>query len=61
LRTRVNDPDSTASEARQVDADGAASLLVPNDELEGTPAAVVVLDPSGQVVARQSTIIGGED
>ena len=61
LRTRVNDPDSSASEARQVDAEGAASLLVPNDELEGTPAAVVVLDPSGQVVARQSTIIGGED
>ena len=61
LRTRVNDPDSSASEARQVDAEGAASLLVPDDELEGTPAAVVVLDPSGQVVARQSTIIGGED
>ena len=61
LRTRVNDPDSSASKARQVDAEGAASLLVPNDELEGTPAAVVVLDAGGQVVARQSTIIGGED
>ena len=61
LRTRVNDPDSSASEARQVDTDGTASLLVPDDELEGTSAAVVVLDPSGRVVARQSTIIGGED
>ncbi|MDD9979911.1 MAG: BREX-1 system phosphatase PglZ type B [Gammaproteobacteria bacterium] len=61
LRTRVNDPDSSASEARQVDAEGAASLLVADDELEGRPAAVVVLGPSGQVVARQSTIIGGED
>ena len=61
LRTRVNDPESSASEARQVDAQGAVSLLVPDDELENTPAAVVVLDLGGQVVARQSTIIGGED
>ena len=61
LRTHVNDADSSASGARQVDAEGAASLLVADDELEGTPAAVVVLDAGGQVVARQSTIIGGED
>ena len=61
LRTRVNDADSSASETRQVDAEGAASLLVADDELEGTPAAVVVLDTGGQVIARQSTIIGGED
>ena len=61
LRTRVNDADSSASGARQVDAEGAASLLVADDELEGTPAAVVVLDTGDQVIARKSTIIGGED
>ena len=61
LRTRVNDADSSASGMRQVDAEGAASLLVADDELEGTPAAVVVLDTGNQVIARQSTIIGGED
>ena len=61
LRTRVNDADSSVSEMRQVDAEGAASLLVADDELEGTPAAVVVLDTGNQVIARQSTIIGGED
>ena len=61
LRTRVNDADSSVSEMRQVDSEGAASLLVADDELEGTPAAVVVLDTNGQVIARQSTIIGGED
>ena len=61
LRTRVNDADSSVSRVRNVDAVGAASLLVPDDELEGAPAAVVVLDKGGQVIARQSTIIGGED
>ena len=61
LRTRVNDADSSVSEMRQVDSEGAASLLVADDELEGSPAAVVVLDTNGQVIARQSTIIGGED
>ncbi len=61
LRTRVNDADSSVSRARSLDDVGAASLLVPDDELEGTPAAVVVLEKGGQVIALQSTIIGGED
>ena len=62
LRTQVNDPGSSVSGgARPVEDEGAASLLVPDDEHEGTPAAVVVLDAGGQVLARQSTIIGGED
>ena len=61
LRTRVNDESSSAAGARSVDADGAASLLVANDDLEGRPAAIVVLGEDGQVIARQSTIIGGED
>ena len=60
LRTQVNDVNSSVSEARSVNDEGAASLLVADDELEGTPAAIVVLDASGQVIARQSTIIGGE-
>ena len=61
LRTRVNDADSSASGTRQVDAEGTASLLVADDEFEGTSAAVVILDAGGRVIARQSTIIGGED
>ena len=61
LRMRVNDADSSVSGGiRAVDGEGAASLLVPDDEHEGSPAALVVLDAGGQVVARQSTIIGGE-
>ena len=61
LRTRVNDADSSVSGGiRAVDGEGAASLLVPDDEHEGRPAALVALDTGGQVVARQSTIVGGE-
>ena len=61
LRTRVGDADSSIADARPVDTGGAASLLVADDDLEGTPAAIVILDPGGRVIARQSTIIGGED
>lgn len=61
LRTKVNDPGSSVSKARSVDAEGAASLLVADDGLEGTPAAVIVLDAKGHAIAKQPTIIGGED
>ena len=61
LRTKVNDPGSSVSMVRSVDAKGAASFLVADDELEGTPAAVVVLDASGHAIAKQPTIIGGGD
>ena len=60
LRTRVNDEASSASGARAVDADGAASLLVADDELVGTSAAIVVLDAGGEVIAKQPTTIGGD-
>ena len=59
LRTKVNDPGSSVSALRKVDANGSASLLVENDDLEGVPAAVVLLDASGNVIAKQPTIIGG--
>ena len=61
LRTNVNDPGSSVSEVRSVDDEGAVSFLVANDELEGITAAVVVLDAKGHAIAKQSTIIGGED
>ena len=61
LRTQVGDANSSVSEARPVSDKGSVSLLVADDGLEGTSAAIVVLDANGQVVARQSTIIGGED
>ena len=61
LRTKVNDAGSSITRARVLDAKGAASVLVADDELEGSPAVVVVLDASGHVIAKQPTIIGGDD
>ncbi len=61
IRTKVNDPNSSVVKVRSLDAKGSASLLVANEELEGTPAAVVVLDSSGHVMSKQPAIIGGED
>ena len=61
LRSKVNDPSSSVGKVRPVDAHGAASLLVADDELEGTSAVVVVLDAGGHVIAKLPTIIGGDD
>ena len=61
LRQRVGDPASSVSTSRSVDDVGAASLLVADDDLEGASAVVVVLDAEDRVIAKQSTIIGGEE
>ena len=61
LRTKVNDRGSSVSRERPLNARGAASLLVEDDELEGTPAIVVLLDSVGHVIAKQPTIIGSDE
>ena len=61
LRTKVNDRGSSVSRERPLDDRGAASLLVEDDELEGTPAIVVLLDSVGHVIAKQPTIIGSDE
>ena len=61
LRQRVGDPASSVSTSRPVDDAGAASLLVADDDLEGASAVVVVLDAEDRIIAKRSTIIGGEE
>lgn len=61
LRTKINDPDSSLSQPKTVAADGAASLLVEDDGLVGTPAVVVLIDSAGNVISKQASIVGGED
>ena len=60
LRTRVGDPASSVSTPQPVADDGSGSLLVADDDLVESPVLVVVLDADGQVIAKRSTIIGGE-
>ena len=60
VRTEVNNADSSVTGARTVDAKGSTSLLVRDDDLEGEPAVVVVLDAGGNVLAKQAVIVGGD-
>jgi len=60
LRTAAGDAGSTLAALQPVE-DGRASLLVEDDDKIGNPAVVVLLSPNGQVVAKRSTLVGGED
>lgn len=62
IRTKPADPaTSIATESKELGADGQASLVVENDELEGTAAVLVVLDDTGRVRAQRPTMIGQDD
>jgi len=61
LRTRLNDPASRIGEAKTIDSEGRAALLVEDDGLVGSSVLVVVIDSSGQVKTKCSTIVGGEE
>ncbi len=58
LRTEVNNADSTISSARPVDSEGPTSLLVEDDDMEGKPAVIVVLDTDGKVLVKQAVMVG---
>jgi hypothetical protein len=60
LRTAAGDASSTLAAPHPV-TDGRASLLVEKDDRIGAPAVVVLLSPDGQVVAKRSTLVGGEE
>jgi hypothetical protein len=50
---------SVADRARELDAEGRISLLVPDDRLAGKPGLLVLTDADGRVVASRPTQIGG--
>jgi hypothetical protein len=52
------DGGSVADRARELDAEGRTSLLVPDDTLTGKAALLVLADADGRVVASRPTQIG---
>ena len=61
LRRHAGDPASSVAVAiKSFKAEGKASVMVEDDELEGTVAQVVVLDDAGSILAQRATTIGGE-
>ena len=60
LRTVVGDATSSLTGTHPVE-NGKASLLVTDDGKIGVPAVAVLLTPDGQVIAKRSTLVGGEE
>lgn len=60
LRTKPNVGSSRVAEARPIDAQGKAALLVADDSLDGTTVSLVIVDVSGRVIAKHATTVGGE-
>jgi hypothetical protein len=59
IRRKANAPDTSLTSApKATDANGQASLIVPDDEHAGAAAVIVALDAAGNVLAKQSTTIG---
>lgn len=50
---------SVVVSAKTIKDNGTASVVVENDELEGTDATLVVLNKNGELVGQVATVIGG--
>jgi hypothetical protein len=61
LRTKPADANSSVIAEPCTISAGRCALVVPDDQLEGQMAAVVILDSHGVPIAQQHTIIGGEE
>lgn len=59
LRRDAGGGPSVATTAKPID-DGAARLLVEDDELEGAVVMAVLISPDGRVIAQRRTVAGGE-
>jgi len=60
LRTKLVDSSTSLVTAKPV-VDGAAKLMVQDDDNEGLQAMVVVLDADNTVLAKMATTVGGDE
>ena len=59
LRTKAADAHtSLATAARPVDSSGQAALVVDDDARQGEAAQLVLLNPDGDVIVKQTTVVG---
>jgi hypothetical protein len=59
IRTQAGDPaSSVVVSAKMLKENGTASVVVENEELQGSEAFLVLLSPSGDLVAEANTVIG---
>jgi len=62
VRTKPNAADSSiVAMVKSVGDDGKAGVVVEDEDLQGTAAAVVLVDASGRLVAKHQTTVGGDD
>jgi len=59
IRTKPADASTSLAVAKAVGKDGSVALLVGDDSLEGTAAAVVLVTNDGRTIAKKSTMVGG--
>lgn len=60
IRTHAGDPaSSVVVSVKPLKDNGTASVVVENEELQGRAACLVLLSPSGEMVAEANTVIGG--
>jgi hypothetical protein len=62
IRSKPVDPATTvADRLKAVSSEGQATLMVPDDSLEGSAAMIVLLSADGSVLAQTATLIGDSD
>ena len=60
IRMKAGSPEhSLVMNVKPINESGIGSVVVENEELEGTEASIVLLDKAGALIAQEKTIIGG--
>jgi len=60
IRMKAGNPDdSVVMSIKPINENGMGSVVVENEELEGSEASIVLLDKDGMLIAQEKTIIGG--
>ena len=60
IRMKAGSPEhSVVMNVKPINESGVGSVVVENEELEGTEASIVLFDKAGALIAQEKTIIGG--